>query len=254
MPDLDFKVESVDAVPYAVAPTLAFKLRITEERRAGTPGQDPEPGRARLLPSRDSPQDPGSAGASPSLQPEPTPIHSVSLRCQIRIEPGRRRYSPEEQAKLGELFGEPQRWGQTVRSMLWAHASVVVPPFSGETLIDLPVPCTFDFNIATTKYFDALADGLVPLSFLFSGTIFYPGNEDGAFQIDQISWEKEAEFRMPVQAWRRMMDLYYPNTAWLCLRKDAFDRLQEYKRGRAIPSWEMAIESLLHQAEERVIP
>lgn len=231
MPDLDFKIESVDAVPYAVAPTLAFKLRISPEGRADTSGQ-----------------------ASPAQGQLIAPIHSVSLRCQIRIEPGRRRYSSEEQAKLGELFGEPHRWGQTVRSMLWAHASIVVPPFSGATLIDLPVPCTFDFNVATTKYFDALADGLVPLSFLFSGTIFYPGSEDGALQIDQISWEKEAEFRMPVPIWRRMMELYYPNTAWLCLRKDVFDRLQEYKRGRAIPSWEKAVESLLDQAEERVIP
>lgn len=218
MPDLDFKVESVEAIPHAAAPTLAFKLQVTQET--------------------------GPAGEAQS------PIHSVALRCQIRLEPGRRRYSPDEQAKLAELFGEPHRWGQTVRSMLWAHASIVIPPFAGETIVDLPVPCTFDFNVATAKYFDALADGEAPLCFLFSGTIFYAG-DDGALQVGQISWEKEANFRLPVKVWRQMMDIYYPNTAWLCLRKDAFDRLQEYRRDRAIPSWEKAIEGLLDQAEER---
>jgi hypothetical protein len=221
MPDLDFNVESAEAVPYAAAPTLAFKIRVIEE--------------------------PDEGGAAPA------PIHSVTLRCQIRLEPVRRRYSPDEQAKLVELFGEPHRWAQTMRSMLWAHANVVVPPFSGETIVDLPVPCTFDFNVAMTKYFDALSDGQVPLTFLFSGTVFY-ASEDGALQVGQISWEKEADFRLPVSAWRRMMDLYYPNTAWLCLRKDAFDRLQEYKRGRAMATWEQVIESLLDQAEERVTP
>jgi hypothetical protein len=222
MPDLDFKVESAEAIQHAAAPTIAFKLRIKQELTADN---------AAL-----------------------TPIHSVALRCQIRLEPGRRRYSVEEQGKLGELFGEPQRWGQTVKSMLWVNASLVVPPFTGETLVDLPVPCTFDFNVATTKYFDALCDGQIPLCFLFSGTIFYVGDEGGALQVGQISWEKEADFRLPVEVWRRMMELYYPNTAWLCLRKDTFDRLQEYKRGRAMPTWEQAIESLLDQAEERVTP
>lgn len=222
MPDLDFKVESAAAIQHATVPTIAFRLRIKEELAAD-----------HAAPSR---------------------IHSVALRCQIRLEPGRRRYSVEEQAKLGELFGEPHRWGQTVRSTLWMNASLVVPPFTGETLIDLPVTCTFDFNVATTKYFDALDDGQIPLCFLFSGTVFYAGDEDGALQVGQISWEKEADFRLPVEVWRRMMDLYYPNTAWLCLRKDAFDRLQEYKRDRAMPTWEQAIESLLDQAEERVTP
>lgn len=222
MPDLDFKVESAEAVPYAAAPTISFKLRLREA--------------------------PAVANATP------TPIHSVALRCQIRLEPGRRRYSPEEQTALVELFGEPHRWGQTVRSMLWTHASIVVPPFTGEAIIDLPIPCTFDFNVATTKYFGALRDGLIPLTFLFSGTIFYASEEDGSLQVAQISWEKEAEFRLSVEIWRKMMQLYYPNTAWVCLRKDIFDRLQEYKRGRAMPSWEQAIESLLDQAEERIAP
>ena len=138
-----------------------------------------------------------------------------------------------------------------MRTMLWTHASIVVPPFTGRTSVELPVPCTFDFNVAATKYFDGLGDGEVPLSLLFSGTIFY-ATEDGCLQVCQISWEKEANYRLPVHVWRKMMDIYYPNTAWLALRKDAFDSLYEFKMRHSIPTWEAAIEKLLADKIEGV--
>jgi hypothetical protein len=218
MPELDFHIDGVEPVPYAASPQLAFKLRVTQATRGTQP---------------------------------PAPIHSVLLRCQVRLEPARRRYQPDEQEKLLELFGEPHRWGQTVRSMLWTHTSASVPPFTDQARIDLIVPCTYDFNVAATKYFAALDDGEVPLSFLFSGTIFY-ASEDEVLQVEQISWEKEAGFRLPVRVWRQMMDIYYPNTAWLCLRQDIFDRLNRYQRERGYASWEQAVETLLEGAEARL--
>ena len=208
MIDLSFQIEGVEAPPFAAAPLLMFKLRVAE---------------AQAL----------------------TPIHSIALRCQVRIEPTRRRYEPAEQEQLVDLFGEPSRWGQTLRSMLWAHTSAVARPFVGNTVVDLSVPCTYDFNVAATKYFHGLQDGDVPLCFLFSGTIFYAGDEDGGLQVSQISWEKEVNYRLPIRVWREMMDLYYPNTAWLCLRKDVFDRLYRYKMAGGMPTWEQALERLL---------
>ena len=133
---------------------------------------------------------------------------------------------------LHDLFGPPSRWGQTLRPMLWTHASVVTPPFNGENVVDLPVPCTYDFNLAATKYFHALEGGDVPLRLLFSGTIFY-GPPMAVMQVAQIPWEREANFSLPVDLWKTMMDMYYPNTAWLNLRKDVFDRLQQSNRQRA---------------------
>ena len=135
--------------------------------------------------------------------------------------------------------------------MLWTHTSIIVPPFTGETIVQLPVPCTYDFNIAATKYFDALEDGEVPLRLLFSGTVFYAG-EDGALQVEQIPWDQDVAFRLYIGEWRRMMEHYYPNSAWLCLHKDAFDRLHQYKRKLSLPTWEAAIESLLSNADESV--
>jgi hypothetical protein len=207
MIDLNFQIEGVEAPPHAAAPLLVFKLRVAEEQAQ-------------------------------------TPIHSIALRCQIRIEPTRRTYQPAEQEQMLDLFGQPSRWGQTLRSMLWSHVSAVVRPFIGSTGVDLPVPCTFDFNVAATKYFYALEAGEVPLCFLFSGTIFYAG-EDGALQVGQISWEKEVNYRLPIGAWKAMMDLYYPNSAWLCLNRDAFDQLYRYKVAHGLPTWEQAIEKLL---------
>ena len=214
MPDLNFSVDSAVAVTFAASPMLSFKLRIR------------------------------NANSEENIQ-------SIGLRCQIQIEPTKRNYSATEQAQLFELFGEPERWGRTLRSMLWVHTSAMVPPFQGETIVDLPVPCTFDFNVAATKYFAGLEDGLVPLNLMFSGTVFFESS-DGGLQIEQIAWDKEAHFKLPVNVWREMMDHYYPNTAWLCLRRDVFERLSRYKMEHAIPTWEQAIESLVPEAVKPV--
>jgi len=214
MPDLDFQVESVEAVPFAVAPLLNFKLRVD------------------------------NSNADEWIQ-------TVALRCQIQIEPTQRQYNGKEKEKMLDLFGEPERWGQTLKTMLWTHAGTVVTPFQSSTTVDLPVNCTFDFNVAGTKYFAGLEDGEVPLLLLFSGTIFYEA-EEGAIQVAQISWSKETKFRLPVSVWQEMMEHYYPNSAWLVLQRDAFERLQKYKMQRGIPTFEQALESLLPNDEIKI--
>jgi hypothetical protein len=207
MPDLSFHVEGAETVAYAASPLLALKLRV------------------------------GNA-------PADEPVHGVMLQCQVRIEAPRRGYAAGEEKALLDLFGERQRWGQTLRSMLWTRATVLVPPFIGGTVVDVELPCTFDFNVASTKYFHALEGGEIPLSLLFSGTVLYPGRE-GFLQVAQVPWDKEAAFRLPVRVWRETVDRYYPNTAWLCLRRDVVDRLQRYKSENAIPTWEQTVERLL---------
>jgi hypothetical protein len=177
-----------------------------------------------------------------------TPIHNIALLCQVRIEAARRRYNPAEQERLLELFGEPARWSETLRAMLWTHTQVTVPPFTASATVELPVPRSYDFNLAATKYFYGLENGEVPLLLLFSGTIFLAG-PSGGLQIAQIPWDKEATYRLPVGVWKAMMDYYYPNSAWLCLHRDAFDRLYRYKRQHGLPTWEQTLERLL-PAEE----
>jgi hypothetical protein len=178
-------------------------------------------------------------------------IQSIALRCQVQIEATRRRYSPAEQARLIDLFGEPDRWSRTLGGLLWTHAGTVVPSFDGQTVVDLPLPCTFDFNVAATKYFHGLEEGEIPLALQFSGTIFYRAAA-GNLQVAQISWDKEARYRLPVRVWREMMDRHYPNGAWLRLRRDVFDRLHEFKTRHAIPTWEAAVERLLAESQEQV--
>jgi Family of unknown function (DUF6084) len=211
MPDLRFQIEKAEPQRFTAAPTLLFKLRITN-----------------------------------AVADEV--VHSVALRCQIQLEVTRRQYTAEDQKQLGDLFGETERWGQTLKTMLWTHASVVAPAFQDTVVVDLPVPCTFDFNVAATKYFHGLADGDVPLSFLFSGTVFY-ADGGGALQVAPIPWDKEARFRLPIKSWHEMMEIYYPNTAWLCLRRDVFERLYQYKVEHGIPTWEQALENILPALE-----
>jgi hypothetical protein len=214
MPDLQLGIEGAEVVQYAAAPLLAFKVRI-----ANTP-----------------------AGEI---------VHTVALRAQIQLEVNRRKYDAREQSRLADLFGEPDRWGQTLRTMLWTHASMVVPRFTGTVIADLQVPCTFDFNVAATKYFHGVTSGDLPLCFQFSGTVFYQA-QDGPLQVAPISWDKEAKYRLPVKVWKDLMDVYYPNSAWLALRKDVFERLYQFKVREGIPTWEEAIERALDALPETV--
>jgi hypothetical protein len=211
VPELQFQVEDVVATPNSATPQLTFKLRIANS----VPGES---------------------------------IQSLALRCQIQIEPVRRRYTANEQSKLLELFGEPERWSHTLRSMPWANLSVNVSGFTEGTVVDLIVPCTFDFNVALTKYAYGLDDGDLPTLLLFSGTAFYAGRS--SLQIAQIPWDREASYRIPLRTWKEMMDSFYPNSAWLCLRREAFNRLFEYKERQGIATFEEVIERMLGTAAE----
>ena len=214
MPDLRLSIEGTEVAQYAAVPLLVFKLRI-------------------------------------SNQPTGQTIHTVALRAQIQLEVTRRKYDANEQSRLADLFGESDRWSQTLRNMLWTHTSVVVPRFNDNVLADIPVPCTFDFNIAATKYFHGLTDGDLPLCFQFSGTVFYQGDND-TLQVSPIPWDKEARYRLPVKIWRDLMDMYYPNSAWLFLRRDTFDKLYQFKVREGIPTWEEALERALNALPETV--
>ena len=213
MPDLDFGIEGAEVLEFAAVPSLLFKLRIE------------------------------------NLGEEP--IRSVALSTQVRIAATQRHYDAAEQEGLLEVFGEPHRWGSTLRSLLWTHTILQVPPFSGSTVVDMPVTCTYDFEVVSAKYFHALESGEVPLEFLFSGTVFYAG-EGGGLQIARISWEKEAQFRLPVRLWKETMEHYFPNSAWIRLRRDAFDGLYNYKVRMGLPTWEAAVEALLRASEQEV--
>lgn len=211
MPDLHFAIAGVAVVPHTAVPTLGFALQVRNANQ-------------------------GEA------------VHSVALRCQIQIAATRRRYGPDDHERLLDLFGEPDRWGETMRSLLWTHVNMVVPSFVDSAEASLHVPCSFDFNVAATKYFYALEAGSVPLLFLFSGSVFYAG-PGGALQVGQISWEREADFALPVEVWKQLMAAAYPNSAWLQLQHDVFDRLYRYKMRRGLPTWEQTLASLLPDDE-----
>jgi len=201
-PDLTFTIETAEPMRFAASPHIVFKLRVANDS-------------GRL-------------------------IHSALLKSQVQLDVSRRHYSADEQKRLSDLFGERERWGETLHSMLWTNVSTMIPSFDETVITDIHVPCTFDFNVAATKYLGAITDGDIPVSFYFSGTVFYEG-ENESLQAAPISWEKEASYRMPVRVWREMMDAYYPNTAWLCLGRDVFDRLYAFKVQHGIPTFDQAL-------------
>jgi hypothetical protein len=210
MSALAFEVLDAHAEPYAAVPTIMFRLRVTE-----------------------------SSGA---------PVHAVALRCQIRIEPNLRRYNHDEEARLVEVFGEPPQWGQSLKPFLWTHVATTITGFDGSTEIDLPVTCTYDLEVAGTKFFHSLDDGEIPLVLLFSGTTFARG--EAGLSVAPVAWHEEASYRLPVGVWRDMMDLYFPNSGWLMVSRDTLDALSRFKAARALPTWDHVVEQLLKEAGE----
>ena len=214
MPDLSFEIIGARVENYSVLPLLIFKLRIVNDI-------------------------------------EEVQIQNINLKCQIMLTVTQRRYNASEKAKLHELFGEPERWGKTLRTFLWTHVTTVVPRFSGSTIVDLPVPCSYDFEVVSTKYFDALEDGEIPLNLLFSGTIFYTG-EAGTLQVEQVSWSKEANYRLPVALWKEAIQASFPNSAWIRMHKDIFDQLYQYKIAQGLITWDDVLSRLLQASSEEV--
>jgi hypothetical protein len=209
-PDLDFVVESVAPVSPSMVPMLRFTLRVTNK----------------------------GGGA----------VDAVNLQTQIQIEAARRTYIPREGEALLDLFGIPARYGRTLKTMLWTHVDTAIPGFTGSTVCSVDVPCTHDVTVTAGKYFFALEGGEVPLTFQFSGTVFYR-DEDGDLQVAPISWSKEAGCRLPVALWHDLLAEHYGDGAWLCMRRDVVDRLIRFKGRRGLASYEDAVEALLDEAE-----
>jgi len=209
MSELSIEVVDARAEQYAAVPTLMMRLAIAE-----------------------------SSG---------DPVHAIALRAQIQIEPQRRRYTKAEEARLLELFGEQPQWGDSLRPFLWTHATAMLTGFTGRTEIDLPVPCSYDFEVAAAKYLHSLDDGEIPLALLFSGTVF--ARRDGVVTVQPVPWHVEASYRLPVKVWRDVMDHYFPNGGWIRISRDTIDALTRYKAERAIPTWDDAFELLLKEAE-----
>ncbi|WP_329014974.1 DUF6084 family protein [Streptomyces sp. NBC_00690] len=220
MTDLGFICTGVRADPHAAGPTLVLRLRITA--------------------------DPG------------TRVHALALRCQLRLQPARRGYSDAEGARLTDLFGERSRWGTTLNPIEFAQVPVMVPGFTSETEVDVVVPCTYDVDIASARYFRSLDEGDVPLLLLFSGTVF---SGPAGFQVTPVPWDKEASVGLPVSVWREMIEQHFPGCGWLRLPGDLMDDLLAFRTGRALPSWEATVRTLLdavepagHDGERTAVP
>ncbi|WP_446222549.1 DUF6084 family protein [Nocardia sp. IBHARD005] len=176
------------------------------------------------------------------------PVHAIALRAQVRIEPHRRGYTDEESAGLVDLFGPRERWRDTQRSFLWMHCTTMVPGFHGGAQVDLPMPCTYDFEVSGTKYLHALREGTVPLIFLFSGTVFFRGAT--GFAVQQIPWDREDKFEMPVSVWDDLMATNFPNSGWVRLRRETLDALAAYKSSHGLLGFDDAVVRLLDTAED----
>ncbi len=179
-------------------------------------------------------------------------IDAIALRCQIRIEPARRRYTDVEAERLNDLFGDTQRWADTLKPMQLATVATMVPGFAGSIETDLPLPLSYDLEIGSTRYFAGLEGGEIPLLLLFSGTVF--STVDGRRVVQQVPWSKEAPYRLPQATWQQAIDAHFPDSSWIKMSRSTLDDLLIFKTARALPTWDATIAALLEQATQPADP
>ncbi len=204
-----FTVLDVEPVPYAATPTVRFHLHV---------------------------DDPAGHEA-----------YAIALSTQIQIDPAKRLYDDETRARLVELFGAPDRWAATTHSFQWARIEALVPGFTGATSFAVEVPCTYDMEVAATRYFYSLPDGEVPLTFHFSGMVLYRGEAD-RLQVRPVPWACHATWRMPVSAWRSAVEAQYPGGTWIHLSGETLDALLARKAARGDVSLDGTVAALLADA------
>jgi hypothetical protein len=207
-PDVEFTVLGARPVKYAAAPMLALDLQVTE-----------------------------TAGR---------PVYMLALSIQLMIEPARRAYDEAAHERLVELFGAPERWAVTTRSLVWSTLDVVIPAFTGQTTVTVPIACHYDLELAAAKYLHSLTDGEAPLALHFNGMVYYPA-QDGGLQIVLLPWSNSIGFRMPVRVWQETIEHYYPGTAWVGLRAQTLEALQHAKLQRGLATLDATVTALLDE-------
>ena len=207
-PELRFAVDAVDALRTSAVPTLRFMVAVDAGERA---------------------------------------LRGLGLEVRLQIRAERRRYSAAEGDRLGELFGAPEDWSRSLGTVPWTETTLYVGPFEGRRLVELRVPCTYDFEVTAAKYLSALEDGEVPVELLFSGNVFWQ-LPDGRLQTARIPWDREASTRLPVAVWRDAMAAAFGDAAWLRVHRDVFARLQAERSRRRLTTWEDTFDELLREA------
>ena len=208
-PEPEFAVLGARPVRYAAAPMLSLDLHVSE--------------------------------------PSGRQVYMIALRVQVMIEPARRAYDDATRAKLLELFGEPERWSVTTRSLVWTQLDVLVPAFTGSTTVAIPVACSYDLELAAAKYLHSLPDGMAPMALHFNGTVYYRG-EDGALQMVLVPWSTSIDFRLPVSVWRETIAHYYPKMGWAVVGIDTLEALQQAKLARGLATLDATVAALLAES------
>jgi Family of unknown function (DUF6084) len=206
----EFEVIGVEPVERAAAPTLRFEVRASD------------------------------ASARP--------VYMIALSVLITIEPAKRSYDPQTRERLVELFGEPERWATTTTSFRWIQTDVFVPSFTGTTTFTVSVACTYDLEVAASKYFHGLDGGEAPLRFHFNGTVFYEA-DGGSMQLLRIPWDRSVRYAMPVAAWDAMIAEHYPFRSWIPLHTETVERLARRKAERGLPTFDATAAELLDEGD-----
>ena len=203
MPDLGFKFEGAESAKFAASPQINFKLRLNNSDPYGSNS-------FRRLAVSDS-----TRGYATPLYRGGATKAARSVRRTRALEPDSAQSALDSREcecpslSAGKLLSISRCHARSIST--WARRNIFM-------------------GWATDKCPSASC----------SAELFSMRAMASPLQVAPISWDKEARFNLPVKVWHDMMDSYYPNTAWIHLRRDVFERLYDYKVRHGIPTWEQA--------------
>jgi hypothetical protein len=180
-------------------------------------------------------------------------ICSVTLAVQVRIAPRRRAHDGAAKERLGEVLGTSEPWASSLHSLLWTRTVVAVPPFVEKTRVTVPLPCSYDLEVAANQVLHGLRDGAVPLELHFGGTLFY-AHTDGRLRTALLPWDDGLVFDLASRAWWEAIDRFFPASAWLRIDRRTFDRLHAHRRRGHLLTWDATIADLLERSDGRGRP
>lgn len=206
IPATEFSISAVEADPFAATPLLRFVVDVTD-----------------------------------SSERE---IYTIALAAQVQIDAHRRSYDPETRERLHDLFGEPERIHHTAGALQVGRVETLVPSFCGTGSFTLAVPLSGDVELAVTRYLASLRDGTVPLTFFFSGSIFYCGEED-RLQVTLVPWSCEARYRLRLATWSDLIERRYASSGFVRVQADTLDALRARRIKGGLPTFDATIRDAL---------
>ena len=148
-----------------------------------------------------------------------SPIYTIALRCQINVDPARRRYDADPASDCPSCSESPSGGARRPRASCGRASTCSSRASKARPTSTSRCPAATTSRSRPPDISRGLSDGAVPLSFHLSGSVFYK-TSSGELRITQVPWDIDVRYELPLAVWTDMMEHHYPEE-WLgALRRE----------------------------------